>query len=79
MGDDTVGDQGVEGVVDGVVGVDPGRRAVQLDEVQLVDAEGEVVGIAAAASSDSVIDGCAVPAEDALAVVAQITSGRSTA
>ena len=45
----------------------------------LVDAEGEVVGIDTAASSGSVIDGYAVPVEDALAVVEQVSSGTSTA
>lgn len=45
----------------------------------LVDAEGEVVGIDTAASSGSVIDGYAVPIEDALSVIHQIASGTSTA
>ncbi|SDR71509.1 serine protease, S1-C subfamily, contains C-terminal PDZ domain [Friedmanniella luteola] len=44
----------------------------------LVDAEGEVVGIDTAASSGSVIDGYAVPIEDALVVIDQIASGTST-
>jgi S1-C subfamily serine protease len=43
----------------------------------LLDAEGEVVGIDTAASSGTVIDGYAVPIEDALTVVDQITSGTS--
>ncbi|SDS17348.1 serine protease, S1-C subfamily, contains C-terminal PDZ domain [Friedmanniella luteola] len=45
----------------------------------LVDAEGEVVGIDTAASSGTAIDGYAIPIEDALAVVDQITSGESGA
>ena len=45
----------------------------------LLDAEGEVVGIDTAASSGGEIDGYAVPVEDALAVVEQITSGRASA
>lgn len=45
----------------------------------LLDAEGEVIGIDTAASSGSVIDGYAVPVEDALAVVEQVSSGTSTA
>lgn len=44
----------------------------------LLDVEGEVLGIDTAASSGSVIDGYAIPIEDALAVVQQITSGTST-
>ncbi|WP_344017246.1 S1C family serine protease, partial [Microlunatus capsulatus] len=45
----------------------------------LLDAEGEVVGLDTAASSGGEIDGYAVPVEDALAVVEQITSGRASA
>ena len=44
----------------------------------LVDAEGEVIGIDTAASSGTSIDGYAVPIEDALTVVDQITSGTPT-
>src|SRR3954467_1140751 len=38
-GDRAVGDESVERVVDALVAVDGGRRAVQLDEVERVDAE----------------------------------------
>ena len=45
----------------------------------LLDAEGEVVGIDAAASSGQEIDGYAVPIATALAVVTQVRSGDETA
>ena len=44
----------------------------------LIDDEGEVVGIDTAASSGSVIDGYAIPIDDALAIVRQIRTGEDT-
>jgi S1-C subfamily serine protease len=44
----------------------------------LIDGEGEVVGINPAASTGTVINGYAIPVDDALAVVQQIRSGNET-